>query len=197
MTTFQTLMVIFVGLAVLGGLTGLIIYLTRRNNQQNTNNNQPGNLCDGGVPVNGTLTLTNTNVEVPLFLTTNNRRRMPIWGTILLIAAGLIIFGLIQWLILSNNGNQSSDTPDNNIQKIITSVAPLNPQTIIDPVNGKIDESTKLLAGKIDSVNQNLTAHRESSKRGYTAQNKKLDEIKAGVEANGGKLDETQTQSCV
>ncbi len=120
-------------------------------------------------------------------------RRNLYWIVPVLVALFLI---MLFFIYLAARPSGATTTPAAQNQSAVTP-APVNPpaqtldpKTIVDPVNGKIDESTKFLGGKIDSVNKNLTAHRESSKRGYVAQNKKLDDIKTGVDNNGKKLDD-------
>ncbi|MBI5733951.1 MAG: hypothetical protein HY973_03350 [Candidatus Kerfeldbacteria bacterium] len=118
-------------------------------------------------------------------------RRNLCWIIPVLVA---LFFLMLFFVYLAARPSSVTTAPAAQVQNPPTPLNPpvptLDPAKIIDPVNNKIDQSTQFLGGKIDSVNKNLTAHRESSKRGYKVQNEKLDKIAAGVDGNGKKLDD-------
>jgi len=196
MTTFQILMVIFLGLVVIAGITGLIILLIGRNRNNQTNNNQQPNtnLCNGPIPV------PNSNVHIPeqnLPLTTylsicNNRNPWP-W----IIASVLgVLFVLFLILFLTNTPSTSAKDEKTETITTINTPAPLPvPQFPNDYAKKTdIDSATAKITSAISQHDKNLTEHRESSKRGYSAAKKQREEILAVVKGNSGKLDKISQQ---
>ena len=196
MSLFEILIVVLLGLGLIGGIVAAVYFATRnRNNGNNPNANQTNNLCNGGnIPVEANITLTNPQaIPLQLFLSMCNRRRMPVWGWIAIAVLGLsLLLALI--LFPKSDATQTNPEPTTVVAPVNPHPPSFDPKTVVDPINGKIDASTKIIVDEIKTVDKNLTAHRESSKCGYAIQNKKLDDIKTGVDNNGKKLDGIKQQ---
>lgn len=201
-------------LAVVFGLaliTVVIFLFSRRNGNaqtQNNGGNQPpannggnnqqpvGNLCDGPLPLRATVHIEAQDLPINLWLGLCNPRRFV--RILLSILAGmLLILTLLFVYLAAQPANGATTAPAAGNQTVVTPAPVVNPpapQVDLKPVTTAIDSGFAKLGNKVDAVDKNLTAHRESSKRGYKVQNEKLDKIAAGVDSNGKLLTDIQAR---
>ncbi len=191
---------LFIVLAVIFGLVivGLAIYMIVSRNRAPRIENADGGAnqfgsCRTGYDVVFRVT---SMPQIPAEATLVPRRNL-CWIAPVLVALFLL---MLFFVYLAARPSGATTTPADQNQSAVTP-APVNPpaqtldpKTIVDPVNSKIDESTKTIVDKIDAVDKNLTEHRKNAGASFSKASKQREEILVEVKGNGKKLDEVKAK---